>query len=100
MKVYNISFQIDPALEFQWLEWMKNNFIPQTLACQSFSDHKLYQIEVQADQSPTYTLQLYCDNIELWQSYQQLHASTHLQDIALTWGEKCYYFCTEMQIVN
>ena len=100
MKVYNISFQIDPALEFQWLEWMKNNFIHSLMSSQSFTENKFYQIKVNADQSPTYTLQLYCDKIELWQSYQQLHASTHLQDIALTWGEKCYYFCTEMQIVN
>ena len=100
MKVYNISFQIDPALEFQWLEWMKNIFIPSLMSSQSFTENKFYQIKVNADQSPTYTLQLYCDKIELWQSYQELHASTHLQDIALTWGEKCYYFCTEMQIVN
>jgi hypothetical protein len=100
MKVYNISFQIDPALEFQWLEWMKNNFIPSLMSSQSFSDHKLYQIEVQADQSPTYTLQLYCDNMELWQAYQELQANDHLKEVQHAWGEKCYYFCTEMQIVN
>ena len=37
MKVYNISFQIDPALEIQWLEWMKNNFIPTLMSGQSLS---------------------------------------------------------------
>jgi hypothetical protein len=100
MKVYNISFQIDTALELQWLEWLKNNLIPTIVATQSFSDHKLYQIEVEANQSPTYTLQLYCDQMELWQAYQELHAANHLKEIQVTWGEKCYYFCTEMQIVN
>jgi len=38
MKVYNISFQIDPALEFQWLEWMKKNFIPTLMSSQSFTE--------------------------------------------------------------
>jgi hypothetical protein len=100
MQVYNISFQIDPSLEFQWLEWMKNNFIPKVMASQNFKENKLYQIKVNADQAPTYTLQLYCDNIELWQAYQELQATDHLQEVQHTWGEKCYYFCTEMQIVN
>ncbi|MCX6204587.1 MAG: DUF4286 family protein [Bacteroidetes bacterium] len=100
MQVYNISFQIEPSLEFQWLEWIKNTFVPSVMKSQCFTEHKLYQISVQADQSPTYTLQLYCANMELWQSYQQLHASAHLKEVQLTWGEKCYYFCTEMQIVN
>jgi hypothetical protein len=100
MQVYNISFQIDPSLEFQWLEWMKNNFIPKVMASQNFNENKLYQIKVNADQAPTYTLQLYCDNIELWQAYQELQATAHLLEVQHTWGEKCYYFCTEMQIVN
>jgi hypothetical protein len=100
MKVYNISFQIDPVVEFQWLEWMKNIFIPSLMSNQSFIENKFYQIKVTADQSPTYTLQLYCDNMELWQAYQELQANEHLKDVQHTWGEKCYYFCTEMQIVN
>jgi hypothetical protein len=100
MKVYNISFQIDHALEIQWLEWMKNNFIPKVMASQNFIENKFYQIKVNADQSPTYTLQLYCDNMELWQAYQELQATDHLKEVQHTWGEKCYYFCTEMQIVN
>lgn len=100
MKVYNISFQIDPVVEFQWLEWMKNNFIPSLMSSKSFTENKFYQIKVNADQSPTYTLQLYCDNIELWQAYQELQANDHLKEVQHAWGEKCYYFCTEMQIVN
>ncbi len=100
MKVYNISFQIEAAQEFQWLEWMKNNFIPLVMASQKFSDNKFYQIKVQEDQSPTYTLQLYCDNLKLWQAYQELQAIEHLKEIQHTWGNQCYYFCTEMQIVN
>ncbi len=100
MKVYNISFQIEAPLEFQWLAWMKDNFIPLVLASKKFTDHKLYQIKVPQDQSPTYTLQLYCDNEELWQAYQALQANEHLKEVSLHWGDKCFYFCTEMQIVN
>ena len=100
MIIYNVTVNIDDSVHDEWLEWMKNNFIPSLMSSQSFTENKFYQVKVNADQSPTYTLQLYCDNIELWQAYQELQANDHLKEVQHAWGEKCYYFCTEMQIVN
>ena len=44
MHVFNISFQIAPTLQAQWLEWMKSKFIPMVVATNCFEDHKFYEL--------------------------------------------------------
>jgi hypothetical protein len=100
MQVYNISFQINEAVELMWKEWMKENFIPMIQATGCFEEIKWYQLTVNADQEPTYTMQLFTPHQEQLQAYHALHATHHLEQLRLNWGEKCFYFCTQMQIVN
>ena len=100
MQVYNISFQINEAVELIWKEWMKENFIPMIQATRCFEEIKWYQLTVSSDQEPTYTMQLFTPQQDQLQAYHELHATAHLKEVQQAWGEKCFYFCTQMQIVN
>jgi hypothetical protein len=100
MQVYNISFQIKEAFELPWKEWMKQTFIPMIDATSCFDEIKWYQLTVNPDQEPTYTMQLFTPHPDQLQAYLALHANKHLEEVQLHWGEKCFYFCTQMQIVN
>jgi hypothetical protein len=100
MQVYNISFQIAPTLELQWLEWMKEKFIPLILSTTCFEENKLYQLEVDATQAPTYTLQLFTSQVVALDEYLQKHDAPILQELSATWGDQCFYFATKMKIVN
>ena len=100
MQVYNISFQINESVELLWKEWMKENFIPMIQATGYFEEIKWYQLSVNSDQEPTYTIQLFTPHPDQLQAYLTLHANKHLEEVQLHWGDKCYYFCTQMQIVN
>ena len=100
MYVHNISFQLNPSVEYEWLEWMKTHFIPDIKETNCFGDYKLYKIEVPADQYPTYTLQLYAINKEHVTKYQTQFSDTFILQLNNKWGEQCLYFTTNMQIVN
>jgi hypothetical protein len=100
MQVYNISFQIAPTLQGQWLSWMKNKFIPLIMATDCFNNHQFYEIDITEDQAPTYTLQLYTAQPEKLTQYQETLSSPIMDELLNTWGDQCFHFITTMRIVN
>jgi len=100
MFVSNISFQVDPAVEAAWLNWVKQNFIPSCLATDYFVEHRLYQLDLAADQPPTYTLQLFSQTAAQLAEFQEKHAESLLFSVTERWGEQCFHFNTSMKIVN
>jgi hypothetical protein len=100
MQVCNISFQVEPATEMQWLEWMKTVFIPSMMDLNCFGEYKFYSLEVDATQAPTYTLQLFCNSKETMELYRLQHAATQISQLHTTWGEQYFHFSSYMQIVN
>jgi hypothetical protein len=100
MHVCNISFQVDPRIEEVWLHWMNEQFIPSILATQCFSSHQLYELEVTADQGPTYTLQLFTTNENLLLKFKENHAVSLFDRLPATWGEQCFHFSSFMKSVD
>ena len=100
MFVYTISFQVDPSIETAWLNWIKQSFITSCLSTACFEDHQLYQLDLAADQPPTYTLQLFSKVAAQLAEFQEKHAETLLFSINEQWGEQCFHFNTSMKIVN
>ncbi len=100
MFVSNISFQVDPAIESNWLIWVKEHFIPSCIATSCFINHQLYQLDLADDQPPTYTLQLFSNSAADLANFQEKHAESVLLSISTQWGEQCFHFNTSMKIVN
>ncbi len=100
MNVCNISFQIEPAVEPIWLEWMKEKFIPSFMSTECFVESRFYELEVDPTQAPTYTLQLFAKSPESLDSYKSKHATELILTLHNTWGEQCFHFTSFMQIVN
>ncbi|MFZ4103377.1 MAG: DUF4286 family protein [Sediminibacterium sp.] len=100
MFVYNISFQIDASIESAWLNWLKQHFIPSCLETTCFVNHQLYQLDLAADQPPTFTLQLFSHAATQLAEFQEKHAESLLFSVTEQWGEQCFHFNTSMRIVN
>ena len=100
MFVYNISFQIAPNLEMQWLEWMKSKMIPLFESTNCFTENKFYKLDVEKDQAPTYTLQLFATTQSQLDKSLTMHDDSLLKELSATWGDQCFHFATKMQIVN
>jgi hypothetical protein len=100
MHVYNISFQIAPNLQEQWLEWMQSKFIPMFQETGCFQQHQFYQLDVEADQAPTYTIQLFAQSPENLAQFKETFSVPLLDELQKTWGDQCFHFVTTMRIVN
>ena len=100
MQVFNISFQITPNLQEQWLEWMQAKFIPMFVETGCFQNHAFYELEVSADQAPTFTLQLFTQTAENLVHFKESFANNLLDELQKTWGDQCFHFVTTMRIVN
>lgn len=100
MYVCNISFQIEPGAEAIWKAWMQEQFIPNCMQTDCFASFQFYQLEVEPTQAPTYSLQLFTENIESVDQYRGKHAADLLYKLHHTWGEQCFHFSSFMRIVN
>jgi hypothetical protein len=100
MFVSNISFQVDPSIESAWLNWVKQSFIPSCLNTACFVEHQLYQLDLAADQPPTFTLQLFSHSATQMAEFQEKHAETLLLSVNEQWGEQWFHFNTSMKIVH
>ena len=100
MFVSNISFQVDPSIEFAWLNWVKQSFIPSCLNTACFVEHQLYQLDLAADQPPTFTLQLFSHTATQMAEFQEKYEETLLLSVNEQWGEQCFHFNTSMKIVH
>jgi hypothetical protein len=98
--VYNISFQIAPNLQEQWLLWMQSKFIPMVVETACFENHQFYALDVDAEQAPTYTIQLFAQTPENLAKFKESYAEALLDELHKTWGDQCFHFVTTMQIVN
>ena len=100
MHVCNISFQIIPDIRNIWLHWMKEQFIPNHMELNYFTSYQFYELEVEAEQGPTFTLQLFTDKLSKLETYQKNHASSLLDHLQATWGEQCFHFSSFMHSVD
>lgn len=100
MHVYNISFQIAPNLQEQWMLWMQSKFIPMIMETACFQNQHFYELDVTSDQAPTFTLQLFAINPQQLAQFQDQFAAALLDELQKTWGDQCFHFITTMRIVN
>lgn len=75
MFLYNITYLIDESIEQQWLDELKNNYIPTVLETGFFQSYQLLQVTDSPNEGSTYCLQFRTNEISSLQSYQSLYAA-------------------------
>jgi len=75
MILYNVTVGIDPAIEQEWLEWMKSVHIPEVMATGMFVSHKVYKVFVQQEgDNPSYSIQYFAESIDKINLYLEKYA--------------------------
>jgi len=70
MLLYNETIGIDKDIEQQWLQWMKEIYIPGMINTGMFSDSKMYRIlHDNEDGTISYSVQYFSPSIEHIQKY-------------------------------
>ena len=75
MLVYNVTVKISPDVHHDWVNWMRDEHIPEVMASACFSSYRFLHLEGYDDEEGfTYAIQYYCPSQELYDIYQSEHA--------------------------
>ena len=74
MIVYNVSIKIEPDIQEDWINWMKEKHIPDVLSTGIFTDHKFLEITNQEAEN-TFAIQYSCASMKDLQKYFDYYAA-------------------------
>lgn len=75
MILYNITVNIDAAVEQEWIRWMKEVHIPEVMATGIFRENKFFKLLHETeDGGVNYSVQYFAESMDKIQEYQEKHA--------------------------
>ncbi|AMQ55385.1 DUF4286 family protein [Algoriphagus sanaruensis] len=75
MILYNITINVTPDIEQDFISWMKAVHIPEVLQSGMFVEHKFYKLLHESeDGSINYSIQFFAESMEKMMEYEQNHA--------------------------
>lgn len=79
MILYNITINVTPDIEEDFISWMKAVHIPEVLETGIFNDHKFFRLLHESeDGSTNYCIQYFTESMEQMMEYEKKHAA-HLR---------------------
>lgn len=100
MHIYNVTINIEEDIHEEWLEWMKNEHIPDMLATGKFKKALMSKVLVQEEMGGiTYSVQYTTESKETLQRYYDEDA-TRLLAKSNRFANRFVAFRTELEIIS
>jgi hypothetical protein len=100
MYLYNITFNIEPDIEFEWLEWIKLVYIPKIMATGYFEEYKFYRLLKVEEEGITYSVQFSAKDLSRIEDYLEKEAPLLIQEHNQRYRYKHVAFRTVLQEVE
>lgn len=101
MIVYNITLKIDPEIEKDWINWQKEEHIPEIMSTKLFSDYKLFRLlEQDETDGITFVIQYFTSSIENYHHYIEEFAPLLRKKSNEKWADRVISFRTIMELVQ
>ncbi|MBO0933032.1 DUF4286 family protein [Fibrella aquatilis] len=98
MILYNITMSIEPAIEREFLRWMKDEHMPAVMATGLPIQKNVLKLLTEVDNGGiTYTFQYWFRAMEDFVTYQSLHQAALQQDVADRYTGKYVSFRTLLE---
>lgn len=100
MYIYNVTINIEETIHNEWLDWMKEEHIPEMLSTGKFSKALMTKVLVEEEMGGlTYSVQYTTDSKETLQKYYAEDAN-QLRAKSNRFAGKFVAFRTELEIVS
>lgn len=100
MILYNVTIKINHEAEQDWLQWMKNEHMPELMNTGLFADSKLFRLlDVDDSEGVTYAAQYFCSTMEDYNNYISTYAAEMREKGLKRFGDKFIAFRTLMRQV-
>ena len=101
MIIYNVTIKLDEAIHEQWLQWLKEEHIPDVIATGCFTKATILQLlEVDNSEGPTYAIQYFAESKANYNRYIEKFAPEMRQCSFDKWGSRFIAFRSVMAVVN
>ncbi|TAH27649.1 MAG: DUF4286 family protein [Cytophagales bacterium] len=82
MILYNMTVNIDTDISIEWMDAMKNKYIPNLLKSDLVKDQKFYRLLTEAEgNGETYSLQLFFESMKDFETYEHELFNPQLEQI-------------------
>ena len=99
MIIYNVTLKIHDSIQADWLQWMKEEHMPELKQTGLFNDYRLCRLlEQDEDEGHTYVAQYFCDTLEQYNTYISEHAQSMREKGFRKFGDKFIAFRTIMEV--
>ncbi len=100
MHIYNVTINIDEDIHDLWLQWMKEEHIPEMLATGKFNNAKMCRVLIDEEMCGyTYAVQYTTNSKETLEKYYREDAD-RLRSKSTKFSGKFVAFRTELQIIS
>jgi len=101
MIIYNVTIKVTPAIADAWLDWLKEEHIPDVLSTGCFTTATACRLlETDDSEGPTYAIQYRAESKALYNRYIERHAQEMRDRSVQQWGDQFIAFRSVMQVVN
>ncbi len=101
MIVYNVTTKVTTAIAIRWLQWIKEEHIPDIINTDCFTHAIILQLlETDDSEGPTYTVQYFAESKSNYNVYIEKFAPVMRQKSFDKWGNKTIAFRSLMKVVN
>lgn len=101
MILYNVTCLVADEIHDDWMEWMKNEHLPEVMATGKFVSHKMYRIDPHSgeDTGTSYSIQYTLESRELYHDYAQNHGPALKEKTLRRFGDQVMAFRTILEEV-
>ncbi len=101
MIIYNVTLKVHHSIKDAWIDWLKNEHVPEVVATGCFTHAVIVQLlEVDDSDGPTYAVQYHAESKSLYNQYIEKFAPAMRQKSFEKWGDKFIAFRSVMQVVQ
>ena len=101
MIIYNVTIKADNKIADAWLQWMKEEHIPDVINTGCFNNATILRlIEVDDTDGPTYAIQYKAESKADYNRYIQLHADEMRKKVSNKWGDQVVAFRSVLEVVH
>ena len=101
MVIYNVTSKVTHAIAASWLQWMKEEHIPEVIGTGCFTHATILRlIETDDTEGPTYAIQYHAPDKAAYNLYVQQFAEAMRQKASSRWGQQYIAFRSVLEVVN
>lgn len=101
MIIYNVTVKNDHSISAEWLQWMKEEHIPEIIATGCFTKATMLRLlEIDENEGPTHAVQYFAESKADYNRYIDKFAGELRKKAIDKWGDKFIAFRSVMQVVD